>query len=181
MIKIFLFFFFYNVNFVVNALFFNDSTMHKIFIDDGDYNFIYQLPNIIYTAIISGVINSIIKFLSLPEKNIIEFKQEKDITTLELKGSKLKGILLLKFTMFFILTFLFLLMFAYYIICFCGIYINTQIHLIKDTIISFITSFFTPFVVDLIPGIFRMIALNDKKKNKKYLYNLSKLIQNLLN
>ena len=72
MIKIFLFFFFYNVNFVVNALFFNDSTMHKIFIDEGDYNFIYQLPNIIYSAIFSGVINSIIKFLSLPEKNIIE-------------------------------------------------------------------------------------------------------------
>ena len=55
-IKIFLFFFFFCVHFTVNALFFNDSTMHKIYIDEGSFNFIYQIPQIIYSALISGVI-----------------------------------------------------------------------------------------------------------------------------
>ena len=39
-IKNFLFFFFFTLNLTVNALFFNDDTMHKIYIDEGKYNLI---------------------------------------------------------------------------------------------------------------------------------------------
>ena len=38
-IKIFLFFFFFSIDFVINALFFNDDTMHKIYEDEGKFNF----------------------------------------------------------------------------------------------------------------------------------------------
>ena len=55
-IKIFLFFFFFDVHFVVNALFFNDNTMHQIYEDEGSFNFIYQIPQIIYSSLISGII-----------------------------------------------------------------------------------------------------------------------------
>ena len=40
-IKMFLFFFLFDLNLTVNALFFNDDTMHKIYEDEGDYNFVY--------------------------------------------------------------------------------------------------------------------------------------------
>ena len=73
-IKVFLFFFFFAVHLTVNALFFNDNTMHKIYIDEGNYNFIYQIPQILYSSIISGIIDAIIKFLSLSQDNIIELK-----------------------------------------------------------------------------------------------------------
>ena len=43
----------------VNSLFFNDDTMHKIYVDHGSFNFIYQLPQIIYSSIISSVLNII--------------------------------------------------------------------------------------------------------------------------
>ena len=43
-IKILLFFFFFSVFFTINALFFNDNTMHKIYEDKGEFNFIYQIP-----------------------------------------------------------------------------------------------------------------------------------------
>ena len=67
----------------------------------------------------------------------------------------------------------------YYIICFCGVYINTQIHLIKDTIISFGLSLIYPFGIYLIPGIFRIPALKAKKRDKIYMYKFSQIIQNL--
>ena len=178
-IKIFLFFFFFCVHFTVNALFFNDGTMHKIYLDEGTFNFIYQIPQIIYSAMISAVINIIIKFLSLSQKSIIEMKQEKNILQYIDQKKKLIKIMKIKFTFFFIITIFILLFFAYYITCFCGIYINTQIYLIKDTAISFSSSLLIPFIKYLIPGIFRFWALNDKKKNKECLYKFSLLIQSL--
>ena len=65
----------------------------------------------------------------------------------------------------------------YYITCFCGIYTNTQIHLLKDSFISFGLTLIYPFGIYLIPGILRINALRTKKKDKKYSYDLSKLIK----
>ena len=53
-----------------NALFYNDSTMHKIYVDHGSYNLVYQLPQIIYSVIISAVLSIIIKVLGLTQSNI---------------------------------------------------------------------------------------------------------------
>jgi hypothetical protein len=66
-VKICLFFFSFALYYIVNALFFNDSTMHKIYIDEGEFNFIYQIPQILYSAIISAIFNSIIKYFCLSE------------------------------------------------------------------------------------------------------------------
>ena len=175
-IKMFLFFFFFSVHFTINALFFNDDTMHTIFIDEGDFNFIYQIPQIIYSSLISGVINIIINYFALSEKIILEIKQVKTIKNLDEKVKNVFKILKIKFSLFFIIAFILLSMFMYYISCFCGIYENTQIHLIKDTLISFGLSLIDPFFIYLIPGIFRITALRSKKKDKEYLYKFSKFI-----
>ena len=82
--------------------------------------------------------------------------------------------------MFFIISFLLLLFFAYYISCFCGVYINTQIHLIKDSIISFALSLVYPFGLFLIPGIFRISSLNSKDKKQGCLYKFSSLIESIV-
>ena len=62
---------------------------------------------------------------------------------------------------------------------FCSIYVNTQIHLIKDTIISFAISLIYPFGIYLIPGIFRLSSLRAKDKNQECLYKFSYLFENL--
>ena len=66
---------------------------------------------------------------------------------------------------------------------FCNIYENTQIHLLNDTLISFGLSLLYPFGIYLLPGIFRIHALSEGKKNDnkngkgKYLYKFSKFLQ----
>ena len=60
--KNFLFFFFFTLNLTVNALFFNDDTMHEIYIDEGKFNLIYQISQIIYSSIISGFADTLIKY-----------------------------------------------------------------------------------------------------------------------
>ncbi len=60
---------------------------------------------------------------------------------------------------------------------FCAIYINTQYHLIKDTLISFGLSLIYPFGIYLLPGLLRIPSLSNHKNKKEYLYEISKFIQ----
>ena len=176
-IKIFLFFFFFSAYFTVNALFFTDSTMNKIYEDEGTFNFYFHFPQIIYSSIISGIISAIIKQLSLTQKKIVDLKQEKYKGELDKKEQKILKRFKIQFISFFILSFILLIIFWYYITCFCAVYINTQTILIKDTIISFSISFIYPFVKYLIPGIFRIPALNSKNEDRQYLYKISLIVQ----
>ena len=178
-IKAFLFFFYFAVHFTINALFFNDNTIHEIYQDKGNFNFIYQIPQIIYSSLISGIINILIKYLSSSRDSIVELKnsKEKNKNNLDIKHQELLKSLKIKFFLFFILSFIILLFCWYYITCFCGIYINTQLHLIKDSIISFATSLIYPFAIYLLPGIFRIKALHSKEHSLEYIYKLSLWLQ----
>ena len=166
-IKIDLFFICFILFFTVNALFFNDSTMHKIYEDKGSFNLLYQLPQIIYSSFISSLLNMFLNFLALSEENILNLKNNRRSINLDRRVTKLNKVLDFKFLLYFIISFILLLFFGYYLSIFCSVYRNTQIHLIKDTLISFLLSFVYPFGIYLIPGIFRILALS-KLKNKRH-------------
>ena len=176
-IKIDLFFINFVLEFTLNALFFNDDTMHKIYEDKGKFDFLYQLPQIIYSLIISSVLDACLKLLALTEEYILNFKHNTIILNLNKRYArlfkKMKFILLL----FCIISTIFLLLFWYYISIFCAIYKNTQFHLIKDTLISFSISFLYPFIIYLLPGFFRIPSLSNRRNKKKCLYNISKFFQ----
>ena len=174
-IKIFLFFFSFALSYTINAFFFNYTTMHKIYEDEGVFNFLFQLPQIIYSSIISSSINIIIKALSLSQKNIIKLKKEEH--NIRKQAFDILKCLKLKFVVFFILSFIFLLFFWYYLSCFCAVYINTQKCLIENTLISFLLSLIYPIFINLLPGFFRIPSLNSKNKKQKCLYNFSQIIQ----
>ena len=126
---------------------------------------------------ILGIITTLIKYLGLSQKEIIKIKQEKNFQEFGKKIASILQTLKIKFALFFFLTFILLLIMDYYTICFCGIYVNTQIHLIKDTLISFGLSLVYPFCLYLIPGIFRIHSLNNKNKDNQYSYKFSLLLQ----
>ena len=176
-IKIFLYFFNFSVSFAINALFFNDATMHKIYEEKGAFNFIYNLPQIIISSLISGIINALIKILALISSNIIKLKQESDKTNVHQMKEKILKIIMIKILLFFIISLIFLIFFWIYLACFCYVYKNTQIHLIKDTCYTFITSMITPFIICILPGLFRLSAVRAKKKDKECMFKLSKALQ----
>ena len=112
-IKIFLFLFTFALFLIMNALFFNDSTMHKIYELEGNYNFINQIPIIFYSSMISSLVSTIIKYLSLSENNILLLKSE--VNFVKEKSGEILNCLKIKFNLFFILTFILLIFFWYYI------------------------------------------------------------------
>ena len=68
------------MNFTINALFFNDDTMHKIYEEKGKFQFLYQLPQIIYSTIISQILNYLFQLLALSEDLIIDFKNNNNVS-----------------------------------------------------------------------------------------------------
>ena len=173
-----IFFLSFALHYPINALFFTDKVMHKIYEDEGKYNFSFQIPYILYSAIISTVIlRLILQFLVLTDKDVLEIKLQKTKEkAVDMKQKKLKYIII-KFTIFFILMFILLGFFWYYLTCFNAIYINTQIYLIENTCISFAFSLIYPFIINLLPMIFRIKAIHSSKKDQGYLYKISQIIQ----
>ena len=150
-IVISLFLFGLSLYFAIRALFFTDSTMHKIYKDKGKYNFFYQLPKIIYPILITFLFTKILKYFAYYEKKIAKlFKIGKD-TNMESSNvkeeiNKLLLSLKRRFTIFFILMMLFILLFWYHSSSFCPVFENTQIPLIKDTFIDYIISILTTLI-----------------------------------
>ena len=174
-IKISLFLICFSLYFTMNTFFFTDSTMHKIYEDEGLLDIVYQIPQILYSSFISGVIKYLLKLLSLSQINIIQIKNEKAITESSVKYLKVVKCLKIKFIIFYILSFILLSFFWYYISCFCAVYKNTQLYLIEDTLISFFLSLLYPFCICLLAAVLRIYALNSKKK--ECIYKISKLLQ----
>ena len=173
-IKIYIFFLTFAINYLVSAMFYSDKTMHKIYKDEGSFDFAYQLPQMIYSLIISVILKNLLNYLGLYEIDIISFKNEKkrDSAAKEKVLHKIRC----KIFLFFISTYLFLFFFWFYLGCFCAVYKNTQIHLFIDVLSSFGLSFITPFFINLLPGIFRIPSLN-KNVNRPLMYKFSKLLQ----
>ena len=175
-LKILLFIVSFSLYFTINGFFFNDDTMNKIYEDNGSYNILTTLPQIFYSSVVSAVINMILKKLSLTESQILEIKKEKDKKKAQDKAKKTKYSLSIKLIIFLVLSIILMLFFWYFISCFCAVYINTQKQLIGDTFLSFGLSMLYPFGLNLLPGLFRIPALRAPKKDKKYIYKISRYI-----
>ena len=177
LIKIDLFFVGLTMDYAVNALFFNDETMHKIYVDKGLFDFETQIPITIYSFLISTILSIPLSILGLSNDKIIDFKQNQTKQGIKKQREKLIFCLKIKFAFYFIISFIFLLFFWYYISMFGVIYKNTQYHLLKDTLISFGLPLFYPFITCLLPGLFRIPSLSNPKKKRICLYNFSKIFQ----
>ena len=107
---------------------------------------------------------------------MLRIKHSKKYENFKKKAKKTNKIIDIKFILFCLISSLMLLIFLFYISCFCVVYKNTQIHLICDFLFSFCLSLFLPILFYLIPGILRIPAIN---KKKEILYRISKILQNV--
>ena len=175
-IKILLFIVSTSLFFSINAFFFYDETMNKIYDDNGSFNFIIQLPQIIYSSIISSIIKIILYKLSISENQILDLKKEKDLDKFKEKANKIKKNIKIKLIIFLVLSTILMIFYWYFISCFGAAYKNTQLILIKDVLISFTTSMLYTFLFKLFPSIFRIPSLRSPNKDQKYLYKISKIL-----
>ena len=149
--------------------------MHNVYESKGLFDVSYQLPLIVYSSFISMFLGSLMQMLGLSSDSIIDFKQSDEINNANERAEKLIKKLKIKFMLYFILSYLLLIFFWYYISMFDAVYRKTQYLLLEDTLMGFGLSIVSPFVIYLLPGLFRIPALSAPQQNKRCLYNFSKL------
>ena len=158
----------------LNVFFFADETMHKMFLDYGKYNFIQQIPQIVYSTIVSQLIEVFLCFLSLTDKYYYEIKNLEYSSRFEV--IKIIKIIKKKLVGYFIFTFLMFAFYWYAIACFCAVYANTQAAFITDSLSSFGLGLLYPFILYLFPSALRLIALKVTNSRLTFFYTLSDII-----
>ena len=150
--------------------------MHKIYSYNSKYSILFQIPEILISSIISVSINMILKLLALTENDILKFKKLKKADENDITSKEIINNIKIKIIIFYIISIILLLFFWYFISCFCGVFVNSQIFLIEDTFTSFLISMVYPFGLNFLPAILRINALRDSQKNRNYLYKISSIV-----
>ena len=176
-IKICIFFLSFILYFAINTFFFNDSTLHQIYLERGKYNFVYFLPNIIYSFLCSYFIIVILKYFCLSESNILEINNMNKRDEINNKVKTIKRCLMIKYIIFFISSFIFLIVFWFYLSSFCAVYKNTQVYLIINTFISVLIGSIYPLLFNILPGVIRIKSLKNNKNER--LFKFSKFLQEI--
>ena len=164
------------IYFAINTLFFDKLIIHKIYESEGKYIISYQMLNIIYSFIISHIICSVIKYVSLSERNLLKLKYETSLKDVNIQSDKIRRSLMIKYIIFFITGLVFLIFFWFYLSSFCAVYQNSQVYPFINTLICVLISLLYPFLINLLPGMLRIPSLK-KKKNGECLFKISKIIQ----
>ena len=176
----------------INAAFFTDKNMKIIYDNEGAYN-VEIFQNAAYSSLVSTVIIRLMtEFLILTERGVLIVKRQKTEDKAKENKARVMKIICIKFVFFFLVNFLMLFFFWFYLTCFNALYPKTQLFLLINTLISFALSNIYPFLICLIPAIFRSDILNRKKKGKKekkkseeqkkdaeYVYSVSQFLQNI--
>ena len=174
MIKYSLFLISLSLYFVVNAFFFVDSTIHKIYEHQGMVKLFLEVPKALYSSIISVFCNLFINSLALSEKSLLKLKKIKDKNKRNNSSVYLYAFIRRKITIYFFIGFIFLIIFWYFISAFCAVYKNTQVIYLKNCSISFCISMLYPFLISLLPGLFRIPSLRNGKN--KTLYKIGNIL-----
>ena len=157
----------------MNVFFFSDDSMHKLFLNYGKYNFIQQIPQIVYSTIISQIFEVFLCYLSMTDKYIYQIKNIR-LTPKEIM--LIFKYINIKLIIFFTFNFLMLAFYWYSVASFCAVYGNSQIVFIKDSFTSFLLGIAYSLIIYLIPSALRRLAIKKKNMRLKFVYKLSELI-----
>ena len=176
-IKSSMFFLIFAIYYAINFSFFNEDIIHQIYENNGKYDFIYFMPKIMISFIISHAISIIIKFIFLSERNLMDIKNQTTLEAANDIASKARRNIIIKYIIYFISGIIFLIFFWLLISSFEAVYQNTKIKKKKNTLICFGISLFYPFIINIFPSIFRILALGSESKNMECIYIFSYILQ----
>ena len=176
-IKLSLIFISFSLHYFVNSLFITNSILHDIYVSGNTNDIGKFIPYIIISFIICYVVDKLIRYFSLSDKNIYSIYKEALYNNAKIRATQVRKLLLIKYIIFYVLGFFSTLIFGYYLATFGAVYQNTQFILVKNFLISYAISLVFPFIIILLPSVFRRFALKDA--TRQWMFDLSRILQSI--
>ena len=175
-VKLGLLFMTFPINLTFNIFFFTSKSIKLNYtkVMDNISTIWDNMQKAIYSSILSNFLLIILKFLCLTHDSIRSLRKIKDVNYAQKKSICILRCCKFRIFLFYILSFAFLIVFGSYVTCFCGVYENTQISLIKSTFISWGISLIYPFLLCIITSLFRSCSLKCKSST---LYCIKQFLQ----
>ena len=160
--KIALFILFVSFYFAFTALFFNDNIMRQIYIYKGNTDAAVHVPNIILSSLCCLIMNFIVRFVSLSERDISKINCERSAEEKKKLCDRTKKILKIKLIVLFAISAVLIGLCWYYVAAFCAVFKNSQGHYLVNVLVAFIVCNIWPCVTSLIPPVLRIQGLKNK-------------------
>ena len=175
-VKLGLLFMLFPINLTFNIFFFTSNNIKSNYLNKMDDigNYLANLLHSFLSSIFVTIIVIMLKFLCLTHGSIRGLKKLETGDKIRQKSVWTIRCIKIRICVYYILSYVFLLVFGYYVGCFCAIYKNTQLDLIISMFTSWGLSQFYPFMICFATTITRMIALKGKCK---FFYKINKLMQ----
>jgi hypothetical protein len=171
--KVALFILFISFYFAFTALFFNDSIMREIYTYKGNTNAAIHIPNIVLSSICCLIMNFIVRFVSLSDRDISLINNEKNTDNRSALIDRARRLLKIKLYIIFAVAGILITLCWYYVAAFCAVFKNSQGHYFINLTVAFLVCNIWPCVTSLIPPIFRYKGLND---GSECMYKFSQII-----
>jgi hypothetical protein len=153
----------------INISFYNDDTMHKIYVDTGDSNKLNRLPIILLTNSLSLIPSILFElFFSSYQDYFIELKTNMDYNATNgiNKEKKYYKYLLIRLISCCIFSFIFDIFSWYYISCFFAVYLKTQEAIVLDFLREFLLSIISILVLSVIYSLIKKSIIKYNCNNK---------------
>ena len=175
-VKLGLLFMLFPINLTFNIFFFTSNKMKETYInkmeDVGTY--LKNLLHSFLSSIFSSIILVLLKFLCLTHSTIRKLKKLKTKEEAENKSKWIIRCIKIRICVYYVLSYIFLLVFGYYVACFCAIFKNTQIDLIISMFTSWGLSLLYPFMIYIATSLTRRIGIRCKCK---FIYRINQILQ----
>ena len=178
-VKLGLLLFLFPLNLTFNAFFFTSKEIKSVYIyklSDISVNW-KNLVRSFSSSIFSSIIFIFLKLLCLTHNSIRQVKKNKSIEGTKKQSVRILRCATFRIFLYYLFSFIFLIIFGFYVSCFCAIFENTQLLLIETMIISWFLSLVYPFIICFLTTIFRRGSLTCGKRGISCCYRINKILQ----
>ena len=165
-VKLGLFFMTFPINLTMNIFFFTNKSMKVNYIKSMDdiSTFWSNIDNTVYSSILANTLLIILKLLCLTHNSVRKLRKIQNVNEAQAKSVSVLRCTKARIIIYYILSLFFLIIFGFYVLCFCAVFENTQIELVKSTFTSWLISLFYPFIICFITSIIRKLSFSFKSK-----------------
>ena len=163
------------ISIILNILFLYNKRMHLLYQEEGNYNFIYNSPQIIFQDLVMIIFSKFFEYLIDYQEKFINIKN--NLNNIRFQDlTKCDKILSIKVRYSFYIIILIINIFAYYYVtCFCIVYKSTQKQIIFDFLYGILLNLIFTIISCIVKTTIKMTFLKSEyNKCNKPIFNLLK-------